>query len=231
MSKSFCYRKFLILNLLINNNHFFQIQAGESQAFINEILQNLNNIICDLSQQQVHVFYEAIGLIICQIEYAAQEQLIKKLMALPNNIWTDTIQQATQVKQYRKFCIHNCFYRSRTFFLMPRFFVIWLTFWKQMLPLVNQLELHFFHKYLCLNSLTANKIKFQLKRIQSDMLNVYQIISGNLSKAVNEHGEQVLRQPLIKTMRVIKREILTLLSTWIARSFEGRVVLQQIFLQ
>lgn len=52
------------------------------------------------------------------------------------------------------------------------------------------------------------------------MLSVYQVISGNLNSAVNEHGESVLKQPLIKTMRVVKKEILTLLSTWIARAFE-----------
>ena len=56
------------------------------------------------------------------------------------------------------------------------------------------------------------------------MLSVYQIISNNLGSAINEHGEQVLKQPLVKTMRVIKKEILTFLSTWIARAYEGRVV-------
>jgi len=68
----------------------------------------------------------------------------------------------------------------------------------------------------------------QLKRIQPDMLNVYQIISSNLSKAITENGEQVLKQPLVKLMRVVKREILTLLSTWIARAFEGRADLFMI---
>lgn len=53
------------------------------------------------------------------------------------------------------------------------------------------------------------------------MLSIYQVTSGNLNKAVNEHGEAVLKQPLIKTMRVVKKEILTLLSTWIAHAFEG----------
>lgn len=52
------------------------------------------------------------------------------------------------------------------------------------------------------------------------MLSVYKVISGNLNNAVNEHGEGVLKQPLIKTMRVVKKEILTLFSTWIARAFE-----------
>uniref|UniRef100_A0A915EA02 Exportin-1 n=1 Tax=Ditylenchus dipsaci TaxID=166011 RepID=A0A915EA02_9BILA len=64
--------------------HFVMIQAGESMPFVNEILQNLNSIICDLSQPQVHVFYEAVGHIIyCQSDRAIQEQLIEKLMLLP----------------------------------------------------------------------------------------------------------------------------------------------------
>lgn len=56
------------------------------------------------------------------------------------------------------------------------------------------------------------------------MLSVYQVISGNLNKAVNEHGEGILKQPLIKNMRVVKKEILTLLSTWLARAFDSRSV-------
>lgn len=62
------------------------------------------------------------------------------------------------------------------------------------------------------------------------MLSVYQVISGNLNKAVNEQGEQVLKFPLIKQMRVVKKEILTLLSTWISRAFECRVPVK-IYLQ
>lgn len=60
--------------------------------------------------------------------------------------------------------------------------------------------------------------------ILNDMLSIYQVISGNLNKAVNEHGEGILKQPLIKNMRVVKKEILTLLSTWLARAFDTRSV-------
>ena len=69
---------------------------------------------------------------------------------------------------------------------------------------------------------------FQLKRILNDMLSVYQVISSNLNKAVHEEGEQVLKFPLIKQMRVVKKEILTLLSTWISRAFEGRTPVNPI---
>ena len=66
--------------------------------FVNEILQNLNSIICDLSQPQVHVFYEAVGhIIFCQNERPTQEMLIDKLMTLPNSIWQEVIDHAAKV--------------------------------------------------------------------------------------------------------------------------------------
>lgn len=79
-------------------NIFFKIQVGENVAFIYEILQNLNNIICDLSQPQMHVFYEAIGHIIhVKEDRKTQDILIETLMSLPNNIWKDTIEEASKV--------------------------------------------------------------------------------------------------------------------------------------
>lgn len=67
--------------------------------FINEILRNLGSIINDLSPQQVHVFYEAVGHIIyCQNDRQIQEELIEKLMEMPNKIWTKAIDRASLVK-------------------------------------------------------------------------------------------------------------------------------------
>lgn len=65
-----------------------------------------------------------------------------------------------------------------------------------------------------------NEIHFQLSKIYLDMLNVYKVTSENISNAVAEAGEEVLKQPLLKAMRAVKREILTLISTWIAKSHD-----------
>ncbi|KAH7666442.1 Importin-beta N-terminal domain containing protein, partial [Aphelenchoides avenae] len=62
----------------------------------------------------------------------------------------------------------------------------------------------------------------QLQKIHLDMLNVYKVISSFLSNVITEHGEEVLKTPNAKQMRVVKKEILTLLSTWIARAFDSR---------
>ena len=62
------------------------LQSQETEPFVEEILRSLHRITVDLSPQQVHTFYEAIGyMIAAQPNKAAQEKLIGKLMELPNN--------------------------------------------------------------------------------------------------------------------------------------------------
>ena len=76
--------------------HFVQTQVGENIPFIEEILNNINTIICDLEPHQVHTFYEAVGhMISAQNDNGAQEALIEKYMHLPNIVWDSIIQQAT----------------------------------------------------------------------------------------------------------------------------------------
>lgn len=66
--------------------HFVMQQAGEQEPFIDEILRTLHRITVDLSPQQVHTFYEAVGYMIAsQPNKPTQERLIEKLMELPNN--------------------------------------------------------------------------------------------------------------------------------------------------
>jgi exportin-1 len=78
--------------------HFVQIQLGENMPFIEEILNNINTIICDLEPHQVHTFYEAVGhMISAQSDMPIQDQLIEKYMELPNAVWDSLILQATNV--------------------------------------------------------------------------------------------------------------------------------------
>jgi exportin-1 len=80
--------------------HFVQIQLGENIPFIEEILNNINTIICDLEPHQVHTFYEAVGYMIsAQTDAPTQDQLIEKYMHLPNVVWDSIILQATNVNK------------------------------------------------------------------------------------------------------------------------------------
>jgi exportin-1 len=78
--------------------HFVQIQLGENMPFIEEILNNINTISCDVEPHKVHTFYEAVGhMISAQSDMPIQDQLIEKYMELPNAVWDSLILQATNV--------------------------------------------------------------------------------------------------------------------------------------
>lgn len=57
-----------------------------------------------------------------------------------------------------------------------------------------------------------------------DMLNVYKVMSGNIIAAIAINGESVTKQPLIKSMRGIKKETLKLISDWISKSNDPELV-------
>lgn len=75
-----------------------------------------------------------------------------------------------------------------------------------------------------LRSLTI-LLSLQLGRIYLDMLNVYKVMSENISAAIALNGEGVTKQPLIKSMRVVKKETLKLISGWVSRSDDHVLVL------
>ncbi|VDM27080.1 unnamed protein product [Toxocara canis] len=174
----------------------FQIQAGETNPFIDDILGGLSSIICDLSPPQVHVFYEAVGcLISAQNDPPIRESLIERLMQLPNSIWEEIILHASMdinVMKDRE-VVKNIANILKTNVAACR---------------------SIGSPFIC-----------QLSKIYLDMANVYKVTSGNISTAVVENGEEVLRQPLIKSMRAVKREILTLISTWVAKAEDTSVCL------
>ena len=75
--------------------HFITVQLGESQAFVDEILTNINGVICHLEPHQVHTFYEAVGnMIAASIDNIQQTKLIDKYMQLPNDVWNTIIVEA-----------------------------------------------------------------------------------------------------------------------------------------
>ena len=50
--------------------HFVQVQPLEVMPFIEEILNHIRTIVCDLQPHQVHTFYEAVG-------YMIQAQMVR----------------------------------------------------------------------------------------------------------------------------------------------------------
>uniref|UniRef100_A0A0K8SDD3 Exportin-1 n=1 Tax=Lygus hesperus TaxID=30085 RepID=A0A0K8SDD3_LYGHE len=175
---------------------FVTIQVGESVPFIEEILGTISTIICDLQTQQVHTFYEAVGCMIsAQIDGVAQEVLIEKYMSLPNQVWDDIISQASKNVEVLK---------------EPDVVKQLVSILKTNVRACKSLG----HPYV-----------MQLGRIYLDMLNVYKVMSSNITSAISANGEGVTTQPLIKSMRVVKKETLKLISDWISKTTDHAVVL------
>jgi len=76
---------------------------------------------------------------------------------------------------------------------------------------------------LCVN-VNVDGVCVQLGRIYLDMLNVYKVMSENVSSAVASNGENVTKQPLMKSMRTVKKETLKLISSWVSRSCDPQIV-------
>ncbi|KAE8277336.1 Exportin-1 [Larimichthys crocea] len=139
--------------------HFVQVQVGEVMPFIDEILNNINTIICDLQPQQVHTFYEAVGyMIAAQNDQAVQELVIEKYMLLPNQVWDSIIQQATKNVDILK--------DAET---------------------VRQLG-SILKTNVRACKAVGHPFVVQLGRIYLDMLNVYKCLSENISSAVQTNG-------------------------------------------
>lgn len=56
------------------------------------------------------------------------------------------------------------------------------------------------------------------------MLNVYKCMSENISAAIAANGESVTKQPLIRSMRTVKKETLKLISGWVSMSTDPQMV-------
>uniref|UniRef100_A0A8C7TEI6 Exportin-1 n=1 Tax=Oncorhynchus mykiss TaxID=8022 RepID=A0A8C7TEI6_ONCMY len=169
--------------------HFVQVQVGEVMPFIDEILNNINTIICDLQPQQVHTFYEAVGYMIgAQTDQAVQEHLIEKYMLLPNQVWDSIIQQATKNVDILK--------DAET---------------------VRQLG-SILKTNVRACKAVGHPFVVQLGRIYLDMLNVYKCLSENISSAIQTNGETCVPSRLSLVYLICVPEVLVCLGVWVCHS-------------
>ncbi|KAM9859239.1 exportin-1-like [Aulostomus maculatus] len=174
---------------------FVQLQEGELVPLIDEILHDINAIICDLQPQQIHTFYEAVGyMVAAQEDHAVQVQLIQKYMRLPNQEWDRIILQAT----------------------------------KNVDILKEEMTLHQLGGILKINVRACKAVGHlfivQLGQIYLSMLNVYKYLSETISTVIQNNGEMVTKCPLIRSMMMVKRETLKLISGWVSCSDNPQVV-------
>ncbi|KAF8352285.1 CRM1 C terminal-domain-containing protein [Amanita rubescens] len=169
--------------------HFVLQQSSEQEPFIDEILRNLHRITVDLSPQQVHTFYEAVGYMIsAQPNKPQQEKLIAKLMELPNNAWDSLMAQAAQNMDV-------------------------LSSNDNIKILSNVLKTN----VSACTSIGSFYLP-QIGRIFLDMLGLYKAVSGIISETVAKEGLIATKTPKIRQLRTVKKEILKLMETYVKKA-------------
>ncbi|KAJ7632457.1 CRM1 C terminal-domain-containing protein [Roridomyces roridus] len=169
--------------------HFVMQQSGEQEPFVDEILRLLHRITVDLSPQQVHTFYEAVGwMISAQPNKPQQEKLIAKLMELPNNAWDSLMSQAAQNMDVLS-NIENIKIMS------------------------NVLKTN----VSACTSIGSLYLP-QIGRIFLDMLGLYKAVSGIISETIAKDGALATKTPKIRQLRTVKKEILKLMETYIKKA-------------
>jgi exportin-1 len=178
--------------------HFVVVQTTEINPFIDQILMNVTSVICDLQHHQVHTFYEAIGhLVSAQMNSPVQQKLVEKMMTVPNQIWDSIITKAADDPSVL-----------------------------QDEGLIRELG-HILKINVRGCSAIGHPFVVQLGHVYMDMLNLYKCLSENISTAVGLSGEMVMKQPLISSMRTVKKETLKFITCWVSQCQEPLLVREQ----
>jgi exportin-1 len=156
-------------------------------------------------------------MISAQVDQVAQDALIEKYMMLPNQVSFTIIFRKTPITNPSKIN-----------------FQVWDEIISQATKNVDILKDMAAVKQL--GSILKTNVRAckalghsfvtQLGRIYLDMLNVYKIMSENITQAISLNGVAINNQPLIKAMHVVKKETLTLISEWVMRSNDPQMVME-----
>jgi len=165
---------------------FVVVQAGESAMFVETLCLDLPTIIPDLEAHQVHTFYEATGaMIAAHPDPGVRYSLTDSLMRLPNDMWKGLMAKAAE----------------------------------DIASLSSPDTLKAIQRILRTNVCACRTLgpsfDRQLGTLYLDALNVYKVLSGTIAGAVAAQGENILHAVHIKGARVVKREILSLVGTFV----------------
>ncbi|CAN6641946.1 exportin-1 [Trichomonascus vanleenenianus] len=169
--------------------HFVAQQQGETEPFIDEIVQTLDKITSDLQAQQVQTFYEACGHILsAQAVKPTRDRLLDALMRLPNMAWDAMVRQSNEDPEL----LTN-----------PENIKIIANVMKTNVATCSSLGSGFYP---------------QLGRNYMDMLGLYRAVSKMISDSIAKDGVIAAKTPRVRGLRTIKKEILKLIETYISKA-------------
>lgn len=177
--------------------HFVMPQLQEYKPFVEELLDEIHLHISDLEPRQIDTFYEAVGYMIsAQDSPPARLALIERLMEIPNKKWAEVVNVASM----------------------------------DVSVLMDGQTIQVLIDVLKTNVSACKSIGHpfidQLGTLYMDMLLFYKTLSENVQSAITQEGEGVAQQPLMHLIRAAQSEILKLIATWISKSENPQVVME-----
>lgn len=174
---------------------FVQLQPEERMIFVEELCNMLPAPISDLETHQVHIFYEAAGhMVAAHTDAGAREILTERLMTLPNTMWTRAMSTAAS----------------------------------DINVLTNPEQLREIQRVLRTNVSACRSIgpsfAKQLGKLYLDMLNVYKAISNFVTATITASGPTAAQTAPVRAMIGVKKEVLTLVATYINRAEDPKFV-------
>ena len=177
---------------------FVGLQVGESQPFVCELLDNLTETIKDLELHQIHMFYEAVGIMIAaEADGRKQEEYLDRLMKPANDFWQAMLVQAG----------------------------VNLDSLRETLT-VKDIQ-HFLQTNVSVCSSLGSPFGSQLNKIFVDMLNVYKMYSELIGMNILSGGPHAAKSSGVKAMRSVKKATLRLIETFVAKTNDLDLFVQQ----
>lgn len=168
---------------------FVIVQVGEHEPFISELLRNLTATIQDLEQHQIHMFYEAVGIMIgAEPDANKRDEYLDQLMRPPNETWSSIIQEARQNVEILK------------------------------APSTMKTVQNILQTNVSVCSSLGAPFLMQLNRIFVDMLSVYKMYSELISAAIASGGPYASRSAGVRLMRSVKKVALKLIETFVEKT-------------
>jgi len=175
---------------------FATVQEGETEPFTLTVIQAIPAIISDLNDSQIQTFYEAVGHMVSGHQPHEMEHTVGKLMELPNNMWFEIMNHATKNPE----CLKS--------------------------PEVIKKLADVLKTNVRACSAVGHGFIHQIGRIYIDLLRVCNFYSSEISKAVIQIGPQATTHAIVKEMRIVKRETLNLITTFIRVSTDSAPIVQ-----
>eukprot|EP00898_Chlorokybus_atmophyticus_P003100 jgi/Chlat1/3791/Chrsp259S00289 len=170
----------------------------ESEPFVCELLRILPAIIADLESHQIHVFYEAVAMMVqAEGDPQRRDEYLTKLMELPNSQWQQVIAQARTNLEVLK------------------------------TPDVIRNVANILQQNVSVCTSLGQPFVTQISLIFLDMLNIYRVYSELISSQIATGGPYASRTALVKLLRSVKKHVLRLVENFVDKCEDTDMVAKQ----